>query len=78
MAFSELNELNSSEENDPEKLKTLLGPGAIENGLRQSIQVCWMFLPAEKRSVDEVERQVRRLIDRIFKNLRDDEQALFR
>lgn len=78
MAFSEFNEFNSSEENDPEKLKALLGPGAIEHGLRQSIQACWMFLPADKRSVDEVERQVRRLIDRIFKNLRDDEQSFSR
>jgi hypothetical protein len=33
-----------------------------------------MSLPANKRNIDEVEREMRRIVDRIFKNMRDDEK----
>jgi len=33
-----------------------------------------MSLPANKRNIDEVEREVRRIVDRIFMNMREDEQ----
>jgi len=36
--------------------------------------MCWMSLPANKRNIDEEEREVRRIVDRIFKNMREDEQ----
>jgi len=35
-----------------------------------------MFLPEGKRNIDEVERQVRRIVDRVFQNLRDNEKEL--
>ncbi len=70
MAFSEL-----SEGDGPEKMREFFGPTQIEQGLRQSIQFCWMALPPEKRNIDELERQVMRVIDRIFKNMREDENA---
>jgi hypothetical protein len=59
---------------DPEKLKAFLPPGQTETSLRNCIQMCWMSLPANKRNVDEVERVVRRIVDRIFKNIREDER----
>ncbi len=66
---------DSDEALDPDKLKAFLPPGQTENSLRTCIQMCWMSLPANKRSVDDVEREIRRILDRIFKNIREDEQA---
>jgi hypothetical protein len=64
---------------DGDKSKTFrdaFGPGQIETHIRQGIQTCWMFLPEGKRNIDEVERQVRRIVDRVFQNLRDNEKEL--
>jgi hypothetical protein len=60
---------------DPDKLRSLLPPGQTETSLRNCIQMCWMSLPADRRSIDEVEKEVRRIVDRIFKNIREDDQA---
>ena len=67
--------LDPSDEPDREKLRASLPPGQVESGIRQSIQLLWMILPADKRNIDDVEREVRRIVDRIFRNIRDDEQA---
>jgi hypothetical protein len=58
---------------DAEKLRAFLPPGQTETSLHNCIQMCWMSLPTNKRSIDEVEREVRRIVDRIFKNIREDE-----
>jgi hypothetical protein len=72
MALTEFSDFD----NDPEKLKAFLPPGQTETTLRQCIQMCWMSLPANRRNIDEVEREVRRIMDRIFKNLREDERSI--
>ena len=64
-----------SNETSDEKMVELLGPGALDNQLRQSIQLCWMLLPKERRTLGEVEAEFRRVADRIFKTMRDDEIA---
>jgi hypothetical protein len=43
--------------------------------LRQAVQLCWMALPKERRNADELERQMRRLIDRALKDFREDSKA---
>jgi len=60
---------------DPDKLRAFLPPGQTETSLRNCIQMCWMSLPANKRNIDEVEREMRRIVDRVFKNIREDDQA---
>jgi len=63
---------------DPEaadKLRGMFGPGQIDQEIRQAIHFCWMLLPADKRNADEVERQIRRIVDRALKDLREDSQA---
>ena len=50
----------------------MFGPGDVDQTIRQAIQVCWMALPKEKRTVDEVERQIRRLVDLAIKDFRED------
>ena len=44
----------------------------VDQSLRQAVQFCWMALPKAKRNPDEVERQIRRLLDRALRDLRED------
>ena len=60
---------------DPGKFAGLFGPGQVDQGIRQAIQICWMMLPTERRNVDNLEREVRRIVDRALKELRDDAEA---
>jgi hypothetical protein len=60
--------------NDEELPEGLLPPGATDNMIRQVMQMCWMELPKDKRSIDALETEVTRLVARAFANLRDDEK----
>jgi len=55
-----------------ESFGSLLGPGQVDNQIRQALQLTWMSLPADRRTVSEVERVFRLLVDRALKDLRDD------
>jgi hypothetical protein len=56
-------------------MRKMFGPQQVDQMVRQAIQFCWMGLPEEKRTVDEVERQVRRILDRALKDMREDAGA---
>ncbi len=58
--------------NAGDNFRKMFGPDQIDQQIRQAIRFCWMMLPDEKRSVDEVERQVRRIVDRALRDLRED------
>ena len=61
--------------NDPEAMKRMrafLSPQQVDKGIRQAIQLCWMALPPERQNIDEVEKQVRRIVDRALRDLRED------
>jgi hypothetical protein len=55
-----------------EGFRKIFGPDQVDLMVRQAIQTCWMMLPDEKRSADEVDRQIRRIVDRALRDLRDD------
>ena len=61
-----------------EQMADLFGPGQVDQTLRQAVQCCWMALPKQRRSIDELERQIRRLIDRALKDFREDSEAFGR
>jgi len=68
------------DENDDESLdqmRDMFGPSQIDQQIRQAIQFCWMGLPKDKRNVDELERQIRRLVDRAIRDLREDFDEFF-
>jgi hypothetical protein len=65
----------SEGDDDGERMGQMLGPLAIDHQIRQAIQFCWMGLPRERRSVEEVELQIRRIVDRALRDFRDDRQA---
>ena len=49
-----------------------INPAHMDHLVRQLIQVCWMALPKQRRTVAEVERQVKRLVDRALRDLHED------
>ena len=49
-------------------------PGAVDDSLRQAISMCWMSMPVGKRTIDNVEKEMRRLLDRAFRDMREDER----
>ena len=64
--------------NDPEarkKMRAMFSPGQIDQSVRQAIQMCWMMLPDEGKSVAELEKQFRRIVDRALKDLQEDSDA---
>lgn len=60
-----------------DKMRDLFGPVHIDQLIRQAIQACWMLLPRGKRNVDETERHIRRMVDRAFKDMREDDKAFW-
>ena len=60
-----------------DKMRSMFGPTQIDQQIRQAIHFCWMGLPKEKRNVDELERQIRRLVDRALRDVREDFDEFF-
>ncbi|HYV38564.1 MAG TPA: hypothetical protein VE988_22965 [Gemmataceae bacterium] len=63
---------DSNDKDAANKMRAMLGPGQIDQQIRQAIQTCWMMLPEGKKTVDELESQIRRMVDRALKDMRDD------
>jgi hypothetical protein len=59
-------------EDAAEKMADFFGPGQIDQMIRQGIQFCWGALPKDRKNADELEKQVRRIVDRALKDFRDD------
>jgi hypothetical protein len=58
-----------------DRMWAFIGPGHVDQQIRQAIQCAWMSLPAGKQSVEEVERVVRHLVDRALKDFREDAET---
>jgi hypothetical protein len=69
--------IDLNDEKGAEKMRQFFSPTQIDHQIRQAIQFCWMGLPKEKRNVDELERQIRRLVDRALRDLREDFDEFF-
>jgi len=65
-------------EDAAEKIAEMFGPGQIDQMIRQGIHFCWMALPKNRKNVDELERQIRRIVDRALKDFREDQEQLSR
>jgi hypothetical protein len=61
-----------------EQMADLFGPSQVDQTVRQAVQFCWMALPKEHRNADELERQIRRIVDRALKDFREDSEAFGR
>ena len=72
MAFQEF---NPKDEESFDKLKEFFNPSQVDHSVRQALQMCWMMLPNDRRNVDELEKQFRRIVDRALRDLREDGKA---
>jgi BMFP domain-containing protein YqiC len=54
------------------KMRAFFGPQQIDQQIRQAIQFCWMALPAERKTVGDVETEIRRIVERALRDLRED------
>lgn len=50
----------------------MFGPGQVDQSIRQALQMCWMMLPDDKKTPEELEAAIRRIVDRAIANFRDD------
>jgi hypothetical protein len=60
---------------DPDAMKRMrafFSPQQVDHQIRQAIQFCWMGLPPERQKVEEVEKVIRRVVDRALRDLRED------
>jgi hypothetical protein len=57
------------------KMRAMFGPGHVDQHVRQAIQMCWMMLPEDNKTVDALEKQFRRIVDRAINDLREDADA---
>jgi hypothetical protein len=60
------------DENAMDKMSEMFGPGHVDQTVRGAIQACWMALPKDRRNADELEKQIRRLVDRAIRDFRED------
>jgi hypothetical protein len=49
--------------------------GMVDQCMRQAVESCWSSLPPDKRTVKELKKQVRRIMERAIKHLREDNKA---
>jgi hypothetical protein len=55
--------------------RILHGPGAADHALRQALAMCWAILPDNRKNVAEAETELRRLVERAIRDLREDAQS---
>ncbi len=65
----------SDDPDSGDKMRQMFGPGQVDTQIRQAIHLCWMMLPEDKKTVDELEKQFRRIIERALNDLREDAEA---
>ena len=68
---------DASDDDSLDKMRDMFGPAQIDQQIRQAIHFCWLGLPKDKRNVDELERQIRRLVDRALRDVREDFDEFF-
>ncbi len=56
-------------------MRSFMGPGHVDQQIRQAIQLTWMMLPDDRKNVAEVERVIREMVDRALKDYQEDAEA---
>lgn len=58
-----------------ESMRSMMGPQAVDQAIGQAISTCWMILPDDKKTIENVEAEIRRIVDRALANLKEDARA---
>jgi len=62
-------------EEDVTFMRETFGPSGVDAMLREAVKICWAILPKERRSAEGVAQEIRRLIERILRDLKEDAKA---
>ena len=69
---------NEGGDDAAEKMAEVFGPGQIDQMIRHGIHFCWMALPKDRRNAEELEKQIRRIVDRALNDFREDQEQFSR
>jgi hypothetical protein len=58
-----------------DRMRSFMGPGQVDQQIRQAIQFAWIMLPDERKTVAEVEQVIRQIVDRALKDFREDAES---
>jgi hypothetical protein len=50
-------------------------PLSVDLQIRQGITLCWMMLPDEQRDLENVAREINRIVERVLRELQEDRNA---
>ena len=78
MAFHSFCASEGDDEGASERMADFFGPGQVDQTVRQAIHFCWMALPKDRKNVNELEKQVRRIVERALRDFREDSEAFGR
>jgi hypothetical protein len=70
-----MEEFDSKDPDAMKRMRAFFSPQQVDQQIRQAIQFCWMALPPQQQNVEEVEKQIRRIVDRALRNLREDSDS---
>ena len=73
-AFTSICSSGDGGEDGAQKMAAVFGPGHIDQMIRQGIHFCWMALPKDRKNIDELERQIHRIVDRALNDFREDHE----
>jgi hypothetical protein len=63
---------SSEGEGGEEQMREFLSAGQVDQMVRHAIHSCWMALPKDRRNMDELKRQLNRMIDRAIRGMEED------
>jgi hypothetical protein len=67
--------VKSSDTDSAKMMRDLMGPNMVDQAIRTAISHCWMMLPEGKKTVAVLEREIRRIVDRALRDLKEDMEA---
>jgi hypothetical protein len=70
MAFA-----SSDDPNAVDRIRAFMGPGHVDQLIRQAVQAAWMMLPEGKKTLSELEGVIHHTVDRALKDFREDAKA---
>ncbi len=65
---------DSGESAVKESFRSMMGPMMVDHLIREAIQHCWMIMPEGKKEANAVEAEIRRLVERAIKDMKEDAQ----
>jgi hypothetical protein len=65
---------DEGDEEAARRMADFFGPGQVDQTVRQAIHFCWMSLPKDRKNVEELEKQIRRIFDRALRDFREDSE----